>query len=325
MELARCYELTGRPSKADSAHKRALELNPRSGEFHWRTANFYLRTGATEQAMTHFSSALSLDRSFREQSLGVLQVAGIRLERIKAIWPADRPSRLMLLRFALAQGEQGESFASRYWRELLESGDPPTIDQGACYIQYLLGRDLPAARHEWVNLTQLNGIDAQGFAGGANLVWNGDFENPISRGPLDWRLSATDGIKITREAGTGLNQSMGLSLEFSGEKNLDFRGVAQKLLVDPGRTYEFSFAATSRDLTTDEGVFFQLIEGSTNKVLLESERILGSTPWTQHNIPFRVSHDTTSILVQLRRVPSLRIDNLLAGTLWIDDVLIRPV
>ena len=47
--------------------------------------------------------------------------------------------------------------------------------------------------------------------------------------------------------------------------------------------------------------------------------MLGFSSWQLDRIDFTVPDDCSAVLVRLRRVPSKRFDNQLAGKVWLDD------
>jgi len=47
--------------------------------------------------------------------------------------------------------------------------------------------------------------------------------------------------------------------------------------------------------------------------------MLGTHDWREQNIEFTVPEDCRAVVVRLRRQPSHRFDNKIAGVLWLDD------
>jgi hypothetical protein len=50
----------------------------------------------------------------------------------------------------------------------------------------------------------------------------------------------------------------------------------------------------------------------------------GTQPWTLEEVDFTTGPETHLIMVRLLRAPSMRFDNKLSGTVWVDDVGIFP-
>jgi tetratricopeptide (TPR) repeat protein len=324
IELARCYELAGNRVDSESAYQKAIDLNPRSGEFSWRFANSQLRWGERKKALEFFQKALGWDLSFRKQSLFLLTQSGYSIQEIRSIWPYDPASRLSLLHFFVNRPMDlvEEYETAQCWNELLESSSPPTVAQGSFYIYYLLQNRPEDARTEWIKLTRKNRLIDIDYQNGRNLAWNGQFEEKISNGPLGWYILSNDESSISRVSGEGLEGSTALRIDFAGSENPDFHALGLRLLISPADFLTFSFQARSHGVTTDEGLYFRLTEESSGATLLESRKIHGTTPWTKYVEQIPAPRNTAPVRLELRRDPSLKIDNRLSGTVWIDSVKI---
>jgi hypothetical protein len=64
---------------------------------------------------------------------------------------------------------------------------------------------------------------------------------------------------------------------------------------------------------------------AANRLSFTTKPVLGSTDWTLVEHPFTVPPTGAGLVdIQLVRTPSLRFDNLIRGTLWMDAVRIGP-
>jgi len=327
LELARSYEVFGSAKEAEEAYLKAISLNPRSGSYRWQLANFYLRQQQLEKSFPHFRAALEFGPAYREQSMALLQAVGETPEEIARIWPDDKSSRLFLLKFLAGDEEtpaddSTRDLVKREWKDLLRSSQPPSLREGDFYISYLLEREPEEARAQWILLMEANGLSDADFRSGPNLIWNGGFENPVLGRVLDWRLRSLKGYSIERAAGEGVFDSQGLRIDFEGSENLTYIGMQQQLVIAPQTRYEFSFRARSKELSTDQGVYVQITAGKT---ALITEQIRGTTLWTRYSGTFLAPTDTDRALIRLVRKRSRRIDNLISGTVWLDDFQLKRV
>ncbi|MDA2932706.1 tetratricopeptide repeat protein [Acidobacteria bacterium AH-259-D05] len=315
--LARSYEISNMAVQAERAYLRAVEINPREAVYRWRFANFYLREGELEKALSQFKSAIALEPAeYLQSTLTLLWKAETRSEDILSMWPQDKNARLVLVSFLVGQSGVEQGLLDRQWEKLLGSSDIPTVGEGEFYIRSLLdGKRFDKAREEWIRLVSRNGLEDGAFFKKENLLWNGQFHLPITRRVLDWipRINADT---------TQISADKGLRIEFKGTENINFNGLQQLVIVDPGEEYEFSFKAGSEQISTEQGLYFQVVAGS---VLFETEQILGTVPLTEYSGRFRVPRDKNLVTVRLRRRPSKRIDNKLRGTLWVDWVKLQKV
>ena len=332
-ELAQLYELSGQISEAEVALLKAVELSPRRGNYRWRLANFYLRNRSMEKAVPQLELALAANSRLAEPVLGLLMGAGSSYQQINRVWPRDRESRLRLLRLLCRQpwvdeipersiGSQG--FRHQLWDQLLDDTEPLLPADGQVYVERLFEEQrFGEARERWSELAVDNGWSDTRFEKGQNLIWNGDFEWPLTGVGLDWRVRDADGYAVKVAEGEGSGGSDALRLTFDGSQNLKSLEVLQRVIVDPGQGYRLSVRARTEDLSTDQGVFVVVQDGLSRRQLVALEPFRGSMPWTRHSSGFVAR--SPWILVLLRRNSSLRFDNQIDGVLWLDSVNLEPV
>ena len=68
-----------------------------------------------------------------------------------------------------------------------------------------------------------------------------------------------------------------------------------------------------------------MIDATTGRTLSSTEAIAGSTPWRCYQDTLLVEEGSHRLLLRLRRDKSLRLDNRLSGTLWLDSVVLERV
>ncbi len=326
LELARSYEISEMSAQAEQAYLKAVETNPRAPVYRWRFANFYIRDGQLEKGLLQFKKAIELDPvEYLQSTLALLWKAGVGSEDILSIYPEDQRAGLMLMRFLVRQEGVEEGLVDSQWEKLL-SGDSNSvaIDEGEFYIQYLLdGGRFHKAREEWIRLVRGNGLEDQTYLKKENFLWNGTFEMPITGRALDWRAKQSDAYEIIPlMTSSGSERSKGLKFDFKGTENINFNGFQQLVIVEPEVEYEFSFKARSEEISTEQGLYFEVVAESE---ILQTEQILGSTPLTKYSSRFKVPSDQSLVVVRLRRQPSRRIDNKLRGTLWLETVKLEKV
>jgi len=312
---------------AEESLLRATVGNPKDGSRLWYLAVFYLLNGEREKMYAPLGSALAADSSLLRSAVPFVVKTETPPERIDQIWPATPSARLRLLQgLRLHRTEEKRrylAFALDQWRRILSGGSSPTIKDGSFFIRDLLGAgEVKEARRQWVALAAGNDLADSAFESGSNEIWNGGFELPLSGGALGWRLGRLQGVSIARAEGKGQQGSAALSVEFAGDSNLDFRGFAQSVFVRPGSTYRLSFDARVEDLTTDQGLYFEVFARTRRGPLLETERLLGTEPWRGYSSSFVVPEDTRAVTLRLRRKRSRRIDSRIQGMVVLDNVVL---
>ncbi len=281
-----------------------------------------MRQGSYAEALPHLKAALAADRKLYGPAFDLLSKAGASREQLSYVWPEDRPARLALLHL-LCRGEDesfGLDFVTSVWEGLLEGPRPLTVAEGDVCIRYLVAtRHFDEARRRWIALAGRNGLRDAGYEAGSDYVWNGGFDLEAAGAELAWRLPGAEGSAVAIARGEGLGSSAALRIDFDGTANLRLAGVEQRLIVEPGRTYRLSYRARSREIGTDQGPRFEVVGAASHRLLLAAEPMLGSRPWTRVTGTFE-SGEEHAVLLRLARGKSLRLDNLLRGTLWIDSV-----
>ncbi len=158
------------------------------------------------------------------------------------------------------------------------------------------------------------------FAGGGNAVWNGGFELPLTASGLDWVGTSGPGWASARQKAVAREGRFALRVDFDGSENLNFYRLLQEVAVEGGREYELAASLRTEELSTERGIFIEILSQPDSSLLLATEPMTGSTPWREVRGVFQVPQSSRSIVLRLRRQPSRRIEGRLSGRLWIDGV-----
>ena len=101
--------------------------------------------------------------------------------------------------------------------------------------------------------------------------------------------------------------------------------MAQTIVVQPG-DYRFTAWLKTDGITTDEGVRFCLSDvESPERLHKQTEATRGTNDWREIRQDIAVPPHTNLIEVAVCRLPSLKFDNKIGGTVWIDAVSVKRV
>jgi hypothetical protein len=104
-----------------------------------------------------------------------------------------------------------------------------------------------------------------------------------------------------------------------------FQHVSQLLLLQPGQ-YRLHGQVRAVALTNERGMRWVIscVE-DRRKVLLETDRVTGSTPWTEFDAPFDVPDDERCRAQEIRLVLAARIaaEQEVGGEIWYDGLQIE--
>jgi hypothetical protein len=112
-------------------------------------------------------------------------------------------------------------------------------------------------------------------------------------------------------------------VELGGKENLSYGGVAQRTVVRAGR-YRLRAYAKTEELSTDRGLAVRVFDvESPGRLDVRTEELKGTNEWKQVELTFTAGQGTQLIEVQLSREPSLKFDNKIRGTLWLDGATLE--
>jgi O-antigen ligase len=159
----------------------------------------------------------------------------------------------------------------------------------------------------------------------SNWIFNGEFENEVSTSPFDWRIDKREDVEVSRDAGVAHGGTHSLRIGFEGNQNLNYSDVSQTIFLKPGR-YRFDAYVRTERLTTDEGIGFHILDpAASSRLDVMTKRLTGSNDWKKIEQVFDIRPQTKLIQIRVVRQPSLKFDNDISGTVWIDTVKVTPI
>lgn len=337
LELSRMQELMGDIDMAERSLRVAVRLNPISGTYRWRLANLLLRRGSAAEAVAEVAEAVRLEPQLAEPAVTLLLKFGVEDDVIRGLLPQDRSALLRLLQTMVSQAKQsssdpvvvsaeGADLLDDLWDRLRADPDPISVDEGRPYVDLLfVSGDYQKALQAWIDLASVNERTDLDFERGKNRVWNGAFELETMGSPLGWRIGRNGPFESRRSTGEGFDGTAALEVEFLGTENLAFGEVSQELLLQPGETYRLTLKLRSEDLSTDQGVFVEVLARGPSGLLAITEPVLGTRDWVATETEFTVPAGSGRAMIRLRRRQSQQIDNRLRGKVWLDSVKIEQV
>jgi hypothetical protein len=326
LRLGQAYDWAGRTADSQHAFEQAAILFPGSPAIQWRIGNLYLREGRTEQALAALEKALIADPDLRRPAFDLAW---------RATGDGDLIARKMIpLRLDicfeylnyLSVTERLDA-AGDVWNRIAASGLSLESKDALPYLDALITHrridQLISAR------AALN-KRSQSFSGssgpGANLITNGDFEDEILDGGLDWRVNRMPGATVSKDNLTFLDGTHSLRIRFEGTQNLSDVLVYQYVPVNPNASYRFEGYMRAEAITTDSGPRFQIRDADDPAILLfQSEAAAGSVPWSRRQGEFTTGPRTGLLEIRVVRPASEKFDNRIAGTVWVDQVSLRPI
>jgi hypothetical protein len=342
MSLGNVYEIMYEIPKARQTFKNASTAAPTSTRVAWVWANFLIRdeSGSGAETLHALKRIAELEPGSLENVLRLGARTSIPMAEIyRQVVAPDAASQLAAMNFfteakqydvaALAWKALISIARSRKPLETLEvtySGEL-TRKNLLTYVNFLIneGRIEPAesAWREFLEVIHYSVASSDP----ANLVFNPRFEQEPLNSGFDWRMEPSKDFEFFRvpvPPGAPLGGQCAV-INFPGKSNIDFTNVYQYVPVKPNQQYRFSAWAQSKSLTTDSGVFVEIVDATSPTHSVKTAALLGDVNWTELRADISTGRESKLLLIRLRRNPSDKFDNLLGGQVWFGDFKLRAV
>lgn len=326
LDLGAALELQGRVHEAETSFNRANDLAPRIPQVQWAIANFLLLHGDVDHAFPHFRVVLAGTSRYNQAIFDIAwKASGNSAKILDEVIPRELTAELAYLHYLVPLGRLAE--AQAVWNRLVSGPDRIPANEAADFIEHLIGNRKPdEAFGVWTDLRRKGLIDADLPPQGENLIVNGSFEAETENMGFGWRVGPTNDVRIWRDRTESHSPAFSLAVEFLGQENVNFLNVFQFVLVEPGKTYELDAYLKTKGITTDSGPRLEVRDAYDPAALYKMTDDLkeDSMGWTHQSIEFATSPRTRLIQVGLARLPSEKLDNQIAGRVWLDDVKLVP-
>jgi hypothetical protein len=318
-DLGEALEEVGDTDKSIYCMRRAAELGDTTASVLMRVAEFHFRRDDEVAALRATSQILHLVESYDDIVFDYYADSRMPVSSILEVGlPKDARPRQAFFEHSLNWADPEEEIL--IWESLV--ADSLTSDALASgYIDYLINRGMcEQASQVWVNyLGERRGAYRQ-----SNWLFNGDFEQRPTGAAFDWRTSPVEGSRAewTTEARSGKSA---LRLVFDATANVNYRNISQIACLAPGR-YVFRAWVRTAGITTDQAPYFRIHDlGRDGKTNVNTAQFQEIADWTSVEATFVVIGAPHPVVIEICRDSSLKLDNKIAGTVWIDDLELKPI
>ena len=310
----------GQKEDARYCFGQVLVLAPHSANFLLQVADFYFQIGENQEALPITARILALIPDYDSIIFSEYIRSVDRAEDVLRLGlPASRRAAKSWLQFLIQAGRLDE--AQRTWDWVVTHGYADNALAGE-YVEFLIRQGHPdSAASAWA---QHMGALADDYDK-STYLFNGDFESDPAQSPFDWNLARTEGVEVTRDCTTPGSGKCSLRISFAGTQNLGVAAASQLAFVRPG-TYRFHALIRTEALTTDQGIRFRISDAEVAARLDEVfGQFTGSSPWSSVDHDFVVAPKTRLVRIEVIRQPSMKFDNKVDGTAWIDQLKLEPI
>lgn len=155
---------------------------------------------------------------------------------------------------------------------------------------------------------------------GAEMLYNGGFEYPLSGSEFDWQIVQTLGADV-KVVGGGGGKPGALRIEFSGAR-VDFRNVTHLLVLRPG-IYRLSGEVEAESLHAERGLWWRLSCLGSGLNLGETELVADSASSRAFSLIFTIpAANCQAQVLQLELPARIPTERAIAGVIWFRDLAI---
>jgi hypothetical protein len=155
-------------------------------------------------------------------------------------------------------------------------------------------------------------------------VNNGGFEFAPTGLAFDWSIDPVEGAEVGVVPAPEGGRGNALRAEFNGGR-VPFQHVSQVLFLAPG-DYRLAVKGKAEGVDNERGFWWQ-VSCPDGTLLGATDRLSGTTPWTELNADFRVpAAGCATQTLRLSLAARVPIEQQVAGTVWFDDIAVshRP-
>jgi tetratricopeptide (TPR) repeat protein len=327
INLGGAAEFSGNVTDAEKYLLRADDLAPRIPIYQWPIGNFFLLHGNVREAFLHFRMVLAGTRKYDPLIFHTAWKASDDANQIlQQLIPRDQPAEFSYLNYLVANKQIPET--RPLWQRILSTPGSFRPQQASGYLDSLLANHLPEeAFGVWQDLQKKGLVREVASDSNENLITNSDFEDDILNMGFAWRILPLEGVYAGLDTSTYHSPGHALLIQFSGNQNFDYRQDYQYVKVRPGTSYRLQAFMKTDSITTDSGPRLEVRDAYDPSALDKfTENLTGSTEgWDPLLLDFRTGTKTELVVVSLTRLPSQKLDNLIAGKVWVDDVRLTPL
>jgi hypothetical protein len=327
LDLGAAYEFQGDIERAEACLRRADDLAPNLPAYQWGIGNFFLLHGNTSEAFRHFKTVLANTDQYNTIVWNTAWKASDDSQAIlKEVIPESVGAEVNYLYYLLAN--QRLPAAHEVWERIVLAPAPFDPRNARGYIEVLVQSGQAREAYEvWTDLINKGLVKVTQKQGDQNLLENGDFEGEFLNMGFDWHIEAGSGFRAGLDPTTYHSPGHSLSVEFNGKENVSLGQVFQYAFVKPNHAYRLRGLMKVEGITTDSGPRLSVADLYNPSALARfSDDLTGtSMGWVPITLDFTTGPKTQLVVVRLVRFPSQKLDNLIAGKVWIDDLSLESL
>jgi tetratricopeptide (TPR) repeat protein len=327
LELGTALDFQGKTTEAEACLRRADWLAPNLPIYQWSIGNYFLLHGNVPEAFQHFRVVLKSSENYNDTIFDIAwKASGNARTILEQLIPDSPVPEFSYLNYLISHQHLDATYD--LWRRIVQSPEPFPPASASRYIDQLIASRHPEDAYQvWTDLITKGLIKAPERGGEQNLLINGNFEEEILNLGFGWRILPLEGVYAGIDPTIYHSPGHSILVEFSGNQNVSYAHVLEFVPIEPKRSYQLQGFMKTEEITTDSGPRLQVHDYYHPEALNKfSEGLMGSSVgWVPLTLEFTTGPKTQLIVVSLSRPPSQKLDNLIKGKVWIDDLVLTRV
>ena len=327
-DLGRACETKSDFKCADIAYEKVLALSPMRPRSYWQSANYYLRTGQQEKAISGFRRLLNLDPDYAASvfsvCFGALDSPWTFYNRILA----GQPNAILALQFAGFLCARGKfDVAQTIWDRTISHAPNLGFEKANRLLDLLFeqGR-YGQALGAWKRLVELGLVHSLPGESGNSLVFNGGFESQPLEAGFDWRVGEARYLAVDLASSEAFEGHRCLSINFTVEQNEEYEPVYQFIPVIPQTSYALQAYTRSSGITSECGPRLRVLDPENPRVPdVSTPGTVGTTSWHEIKAFVRTGPKTRIVRLSVWRPRCREYPTRISGTFWLDKVSLTPL
>ena len=325
INLAAAHEFQGDTPRAERDLQHASTLAPNLPIYQWTIGNYFLLHGNTQEAFRHLKVVLAGSRQYDRTVFNIAwKASGNAAHILQELIPNSLPAEFSYLNYLVTERRMPE--AEAVWKRIAASPEDFNPREASGYIDTLIktGR-ADAAYKAWTDLQGKRLVPTPPGGPSQNLITNGNFEDPLLNMGFAWRIQDVHGVYAGLDTATFHSPGHSLTLQFTGDQNLDYHQIFQFVKVSPNHKYQLDAFMKTQNITSDSGPRLEVVDVYDPRVLNKFTPGMTGTSggWNPLNMQFMTGPKTQVLLILLVRPPSKADEDTgIKGRVWLDDVQI---
>lgn len=314
LALGRAREQAGDTAGAEAALRKALDLAPNYSRVKWALGNLLIRRGSYDDGFAYVRDAVAADANYANPAAAAAwQIFGG--DGAKARSTLGGSPRTDAALSVLLANDKKYSEAAAIWSTIPADEKKTLKDPGQALYSKFLDAGLYRSAIETANSVGL----FQENAPAVGTISNGGFDSAITPNdpnPFSWAIADGGYPRV------GLNEAQKKSGSYSllvnfGTGGKGFRQVAQKIGIEPGKTYDLVFFYRS-ELKADGKIVWQIMSPADSKTLA-SLPLTATSDWAEARTTFAVPEGIEGIEIKLSAEGCSAAGCSISGNIWFDD------